>query len=114
MVTYPQRLLAISLHQNWPQRARIEQVVLQTWIATDLARGMRFASPDTAFYEVAQRAGGSGLRLIMILATVTASAAANAMAAQAAVAGATPLSQNAYKVRLAQVMVERALREALA
>ena len=35
-------------------------------------------------------------------------------AAQAAVAGATPLGQNAYKVRLAQVMVERALREALA
>jgi len=37
-----------------------------------------------------------------------------ARAAQAAVAGATPLGQNAYKVRLARVMVERALREALA
>jgi amino acid transporter len=60
--------------------------MLQTWIATDLARGMRFASPDTAFYEVAQRAGGSWLRLVTILATVIASAAANAMAAQAAVA----------------------------
>jgi len=47
---------------------------------------MRFASPDTAFYEVAQRAGGPWLRLVMILATVMASAAANAMAAQAAVA----------------------------
>ncbi len=35
-------------------------------------------------------------------------------AAEAAVAGATPLSQNAHKVRLARVMVERALREALA
>ena len=35
-------------------------------------------------------------------------------AAQAAVSGATPLGQNAYKVRLAQVMVERALREAFA
>ncbi|HXM78932.1 MAG TPA: FAD binding domain-containing protein [Thermoanaerobaculia bacterium] len=37
-----------------------------------------------------------------------------ARAAEAAVAGATPLGQNAYKVRLARVMVERALREALA
>src|ERR1700688_590940 len=59
--------------------------LLQTWIATDLARGMRFVSADTAFYEVAQRAGGAGLRLITILATVIASAIANAMAAQAAV-----------------------------
>jgi xanthine dehydrogenase YagS FAD-binding subunit len=35
-------------------------------------------------------------------------------AAEAAVDGATPLAQNAYKVRLARVMVERALKEALA
>jgi amino acid transporter len=59
--------------------------MLQTWIATDLAQGMRFESPETAFYEVAQRAGGAWLRLITILATVIASAIANAMAAQAAV-----------------------------
>ena len=59
--------------------------MLQTWIATDLARGMRFSSADTAFYEVAQRAGGEWLRLAAILATVIASAIANAMAAQAAV-----------------------------
>jgi amino acid transporter len=59
--------------------------MLQTWIATDLARGMRFSSSDTAFYEVAQRAGGAWLRLAAILATVIASAIANAMAAQAAV-----------------------------
>ena len=59
--------------------------MLQTWIATDLARGMRFTSADTAFYEVAERAGGAWLRLVMILVTVIASAAANAMAAQAAV-----------------------------
>lgn len=37
-----------------------------------------------------------------------------ARAAEAAVHGATPLAQNAHKVRLAKVMVERALREALA
>ena len=59
--------------------------MLQTWIAADLARGMNFTASDTAFYEVAQRAGGSPLRLITILATVIASAIANAMAAQAAV-----------------------------
>jgi amino acid transporter len=59
--------------------------MLQTWIATDLARGMRFVSPETAFYEVAQRAGGAWLRLVTILAVVIASAIANAMAAQAAV-----------------------------
>jgi amino acid transporter len=59
--------------------------MLQTWIATDLARGMRFFSSDTAFYEVAERAGGAWLRLVTILATVIASAIANAVAAQAAV-----------------------------
>jgi amino acid transporter len=59
--------------------------MLQTWVATDLAQGMRFAAQDTAFYEVAERAGGAWLRLVTILATVIASAIANAMAAQAAV-----------------------------
>ena len=80
-------------NQNAVGRATVVSLILvgalfmlQTWIATDLARGMRFASPDTAFYEVAQRAGGSWLRLVTILATVVASAAANAIAAQAAVA----------------------------
>jgi amino acid transporter len=47
---------------------------------------MRFASPETAFYEVAQRAGGAWLKVVVIAATVLASAIANAMAAQAAVA----------------------------
>jgi amino acid transporter len=80
-------------NQNAVGRATVVSLILigalfmlQTWIAADLARGMRFVSPDTAFYEIAQRAGGSWLRLITILATVIASAAANAMAAQAAVA----------------------------
>jgi amino acid transporter len=59
--------------------------MLQTWVATDLARGMHFSSTDTAFYEVAERAGGAWLRLVTILAVVLASAIANAMAAQAAV-----------------------------
>lgn len=59
--------------------------MLQTWIATDLAQGMRFSSPETAFYEITERAGGSWLRLISIVAVVIASAIANAIAAQAAV-----------------------------
>ena len=59
--------------------------MLQTWLATDLARGMHFASNETAFYEVAERAGGPWLRLVVIIATVIASAVANAMAAQAAI-----------------------------
>lgn len=60
--------------------------MLQTWIATDLAQGMRFSSPDTAFYEIAERAGGAWLKLTTIVALVIASAIGNAMAAQSAVA----------------------------
>jgi len=60
--------------------------MLQTWIATDLSAGMSFTAPETAFYEITQRAGGTWLRLITIIAVVIASAIANAMAAQAAVA----------------------------
>lgn len=60
--------------------------MLQTWVAADLAQGMHFAAPETAFYEVAERAGGKWLRLATVLAVVIASAIANAMAAQAAVA----------------------------
>lgn len=60
--------------------------MLQTWVATDLAAGMRFGAPETAFYEIAERAGGAWLKLVTIVAVVIASAIANAMAAQAAVA----------------------------
>ncbi|MGO9931001.1 MAG: APC family permease [Steroidobacteraceae bacterium] len=59
--------------------------MLQTWIASDLSAGMHFAAAETAFYEIAERAGGAPLRLITIIAVVLASAVANAMAAQAAV-----------------------------
>jgi amino acid transporter len=59
--------------------------MLQTWIAADLARGMKFLSPETAFYEISERAGGLWLRLVTIVAVVIASAIANAIAAQAAV-----------------------------
>jgi amino acid transporter len=60
--------------------------MLQTWVATDLARGLTFSSPETAFYDIAARAGRHWLQLVTIIAVVLASAIANAMAAQAAVA----------------------------
>ncbi len=59
--------------------------MLQTWIATDLSADMQFSSPETAFYEITERAGGAWLRLVTIIAVVIATAIANAMAAQAAV-----------------------------
>ena len=59
--------------------------VAQTWIATDLARGMHFSSPANAFYEISERAGGAWLRVVTIAAVVISSGIANAMAAQAAV-----------------------------
>jgi amino acid transporter len=59
--------------------------IVQTWVATDLAQGMRFSSPETAFYEVAERAGGRWLRNVTLIVIVIASGIANAMAAQAAV-----------------------------
>jgi amino acid transporter len=59
--------------------------MVQTWIATDLSAGMHFSSPETAFYEITERAGGAWLRLVTIIAVVIATAIANAMAAQAAV-----------------------------
>jgi amino acid transporter len=58
--------------------------MLQTWIATDLSNGMRFASPGTAFYEIARLAGGVWLEWIVLGAVALASGIANAMAAQAA------------------------------
>ncbi len=59
--------------------------VLQSWIASDLARGMTFASLATAFYEIAGRIGGVWLRDTTILVSSVAAGIANAMAAQAAV-----------------------------
>jgi amino acid transporter len=59
--------------------------ILQTWVAADLARGGHFSSAETEFYEIAQRAGGRGLWLLVIGANILASGVANALAAQAAV-----------------------------
>jgi amino acid transporter len=57
--------------------------LLQTWIATDLARGMQFSSPGTAFYDIVRLAGGLWLERITLIAVVLGNVA-NAMAAQAA------------------------------
>lgn len=59
--------------------------MLQTWIAADLGRGMDFASADTAFYEIAARAGGAPLKITAIVAIAVSFGIANAMAAQGAV-----------------------------
>jgi len=59
--------------------------MVQTWIATDLSAGMHFSSPETAFYEIAERAGGPWLRLVVVVVSVFASGIANAMVAQTAV-----------------------------
>jgi amino acid transporter len=59
--------------------------VSQTWIATDLARGLVFTSPETAFYEITERAGGTWFKIVTLLGVVLAVGIANAMAAQAAV-----------------------------
>ncbi len=59
--------------------------MIQSWIASDLARGMTFASLATAFYEIAARIGGPWLRDTTILVSSVAAGIANAMAAQAAV-----------------------------
>jgi amino acid transporter len=59
--------------------------MLQTWLAADLAVGMRFSSLDTAFYEICQRAGGDWLRISVVVANATAVGVANAMAGQAAI-----------------------------
>jgi amino acid transporter len=59
--------------------------IAQTWIATDLARGMHFSSPETAFYDIAAIAGGPWLRIVTLLMNAIAAGIANAMAAQAAV-----------------------------
>jgi amino acid transporter len=59
--------------------------MLQTWIASDLAEGMQFSSPATAFYEITERAGGIRLRQLTVVVVVIALGLANATVAQAAV-----------------------------
>jgi len=59
--------------------------IVQTWIATDLGRGLTFDNLDTAFYQVAGAAGGPWLKNLTIIATAFSWGIANALAAQAAI-----------------------------
>lgn len=59
--------------------------ILQTWIACDLAIGLTFDNPDTAFYETAAVAGGTTLKMATLWATALSWGFANALAAQAAI-----------------------------
>jgi amino acid transporter len=60
--------------------------MIQTWIASDLARGMANLNPDTAFYDISYEAGGLWLKVLALVGTAVSNGLANAMAAQAAVA----------------------------
>jgi amino acid transporter len=59
--------------------------IIQTWIASDLGRGMTFENLDIAFYTIAGEAGGEWLKNLTILATAFSWGIANALAAQAAI-----------------------------
>jgi xanthine dehydrogenase YagS FAD-binding subunit len=87
---WPLAAAAVSLHMKGSTvssaRIVLGHVAPTPWVATDAAKGLAGKSLTT---DVAEEAG------------------------KAAVAGATPLSQNAYKVTLAKVAVKRALMEAV-
>lgn len=59
--------------------------VVQTWVAADLANGMTFASPDTAFYDIATIAGGKLLSTITALTAALVFGVSCAIVAQAAI-----------------------------
>jgi amino acid transporter len=59
--------------------------ILQTWVASDLGRGMTFDNLDIAFYQIAGAAGGVWLKNLTIIATAFSWGIANALAAQAAI-----------------------------
>jgi amino acid transporter len=59
--------------------------IIQTWIASDLAKGIKIESLDTAFYQVAELAGGSWLKTLTSLATAFSWGIASALASQAAI-----------------------------
>lgn len=59
--------------------------ILQTWVATDLGRGITFDNLDIAFYQISEKAGGQWLMTTTILATAFSWGIANALAAQAAI-----------------------------
>ncbi|MDR5877759.1 APC family permease [Caballeronia sp. LZ032] len=60
--------------------------VLQTWIAADLAAGLKFKSLDTAFYEIAEVAGGKPLSLLTAWSTALTFGVSCSIASQTAIA----------------------------
>jgi len=61
--------------------------IVQTWVAAMVVPDYRsFHNPDTAFYDVAYIAGGTGLKVATAVATALAWGIANALVAQAATA----------------------------
>jgi amino acid transporter len=59
--------------------------IIQTWIAADLAKGMKFNSLDTAFYEIAGLVGGLWLTVLCSLAIVISWGISAAIAYQGAI-----------------------------
>ena len=59
--------------------------IIQTWLATDLAAGMTFKSADTAFYEIAEAAGGRWLSTLTAVSTALAWGVTVSITSQAAV-----------------------------
>lgn len=60
--------------------------IIQTWVAALLWPDFQtFDSPDTAFYQIAELAGGTWLKILTILATAFSWGIANALVAQAAI-----------------------------
>ncbi|WP_158907006.1 APC family permease [Burkholderia sp. L27(2015)] len=60
--------------------------IAQTWIAGDLAAGMTFKSLDTAFYEIAEIAGGRPLALLTAIAAAITFGLSCSIVSQAAIA----------------------------
>jgi amino acid transporter len=59
--------------------------IVQTWIAADLANGMKFSSPDSAFYEIAALAGGKPLALVTAWTTAIVFGVSCSIVSQAAI-----------------------------
>ncbi|UOF91201.1 APC family permease [Fodinisporobacter ferrooxydans] len=59
--------------------------IIQTWVASDLGQGLKLTNLDTAFYDIAGKAGGAWLKNLTIIATAFSWGIANALAAQAAI-----------------------------
>jgi amino acid transporter len=59
--------------------------IIQTWVTSDLGAGMKLSNLNTAFYDIAGKAGGTWLKNVTIIATAFSWGIANALAAQAAI-----------------------------